>query len=169
VFFFQGEYYPKGYIGNISTMGNPLVWWGGFAAVIFILVQNLRKRTYDVEILSANDEEPMLSRKRIKSEKFGSGLLFVSIAALSEYLPWVLISRETFIYHYFATVPFLILLITFALKYGIEHYKYGKKFTYAYLAVVFILFVMFYPVLSGITIPIDYANFIRWLPSWPFY
>ena len=146
VFFFQGQYYPKGFIGNISTFGSPIVFWGGLASVIFLFVNYLRKKPVG-----------------------GKPLMFVAVAALSEYLPWLLISRETFIYHYFETVPFLILILTFALKYIIEHFRHGKKFVYGYLAVVLILFVMFYPVLSGITIPLDYANFIRWLPSWPFY
>lgn len=145
VFFFQGEFYPKGYIGNISSFGNPFVWLGGLAAAIFIIVN------------------------RIRNKQFGKGLLFVTIAALSQYLPWTLISRELFIYHYFATIPFLILLTTFALKYMIEHFKHGKKITYIYLAIVFLAFVFFYPVLSGVTISIDYANAIRWFQSWPFY
>jgi hypothetical protein len=145
VFFFQGEFYPQGYIGNISSFGNPVVWLAGLASVIFIIVNRIRRK------------------------KFAPGLLFVAIAALSEYLPWILISRETFIYHYFATLPFLILLLTFSIKYFIDHFRCGKTLIYIYLAVVFMLFVLFYPVLSGITQPIWYANLIRWSPTWPFY
>ena len=35
-----------------------------------------------------------------------------------------------------------------------------------FVAAAGILFVMFYPVLSGYPITNDYANLIKWLPSW---
>ena len=35
----------------------------------------------------------------------------IAVGFLSAYLPWVLVSRLTFIYHYFASVPFIILMV----------------------------------------------------------
>ena len=146
VFFFQGQGYTNGYMSSMSTMGNPAVWWGGIAAVIALIVIRIRKG------------------------RLGKEAFFITIAALSQYLPWTLISRETFIYHYFATVPFLILLITVLAKYLIEHFKKGKKIVFIYLGICFILFVMFYPVTTGIVVSKAYSDtFLRWLQSWPFY
>ena len=136
---------PEGMIASLSTFGNPLVWWGGLASVVYIVVQKIRRK------------------------KFGVGLGFVAVAALSEYLPWVLISRETFIYHYFATVPFLIIIMTFALRYIVNNYRHGKKFMYIFLGACLLLFILFYPMITGIPVSQQYANAIRWLPSWPFY
>jgi dolichyl-phosphate-mannose-protein mannosyltransferase len=168
VFFFQGEHMPKGYISNISTMGNPFVWWGGLAAVVFAIVTFLGRKKPQIMTLESGE---ILKRreKGIRGNVFGEGLGFVAIAALSEYLPWVLISRETFIYHYFATIPFLILILTYVLKYFYENFRHGKKIVYWYLAVVLAAFIAFFPILSGIVIPTGYANAIRWLQSWPFY
>jgi len=146
VFYFQGQGYPDGYMSSMSTMGNPAIWWGGIGAVIALIVIRVRKG------------------------RLGQRTLFLSIAALSEYLPWILITRETFIYHYFATVPFLILLISVLAKYLIERTKHGKKAVFIYLGLCLVLFVMFYPVTTGTEVSRWYSDtFLRWLPSWPFY
>ena len=146
MFFFQGQNYPEGTMSSMSSMGNPAVWWGGLLSVIALLII------------------------RIVENRPSRRIMFVAIAALSNFLPWVIISRETYIYHYFATVPFVILLMGILAKYIIEKYKYGKKFVFAYLAVALILFGMFYPIISGIPFSRSYSDtWLRWLDSWPFY
>ncbi len=146
VFLFQGQGYPEGYMSSMSTMGNPLIWWGGLGAVITLIVI------------------------RITKGRLGQRTMFISIAALSQYLPWVLVPRTTFIYHYFATVPFLILLMGVLAKYLIERTKHGKKAVFIYLGVCLVLFAMFYPVTTGTEVSRWYSDhFLRWLPSWPFY
>lgn len=146
VFYFQGQGYTGNTMSTMSTMGNPAVWWGGIIAVI------------------------MLIAIRIKKGRLGKRTFFLSVAALSQYLPWVLISRETYIYHYFATVPFLILLMGVLAKFLIERTKYGKRAVFVFLGVCALLFVMFYPVTTGVVVSKTYSDvFLRWLPSWPFY
>ncbi len=146
VFFFQGKGYPEGIMSSMSTMGNPAIWWGGLGAVIALIVIRIRKG------------------------RLGRETFFLAVAALSQYLPWVLISRETYIYHYFATLPFLILLMGVLAKYLIEHTKHGKKAVFIYLGVCLVLFIMFYPITTGTVVSRTYSDiFLRWLPSWPFY
>ncbi len=146
VFFYQGQGYPGEYLSGISTMGNPAVWWGGLASIIALIVL------------------------RIRQGRLGKKTLFLSIAALSQFLPWVIIPRETYIYHYFATVPFLILLMGILAKILIEKTKRGKKAVFIFLGVCLLLFAMFYPVISGTPVLRAYSDtFLRWLPTWPFY
>ena len=146
VFLFQGDNYPAGMMSTMSTMGNPAVWWGALLSVIALLFI------------------------RLKKGPFGNKAVFLSVAALSQFLPWVIIQRETYIYHYFATIVFLMLLMGLLFKYVIENYKHGSKAVYAYLGVCLALFVMFYPVITGTPVSREYSDtFLRWLPSWPFY
>lgn len=146
MFFFQGQGYPEGIMSSMSSMGNPAVWWGGLVCVVVLIII------------------------RIVENRPSRRIMFVAIAALSNYLPWVLISRETYIYHYFATVPFVILLMGILAKYIIEKFKHGKKFVIGYLAIALILFIMFYPITSGVPFYREYSDiFLRWLDSWPFY
>lgn len=146
VFFFQGQGYTEGYMSSMSTMGNPAVWWGGLGAVIALIVI------------------------RINKGPLGKRTFFLSVAALSQFLPWVFISRETYIYHYFATVPFLILLMGVLAKLLIERTRWGKRAVFIYLGVCLMLFIMFYPVITGVPVLRAYSDtFLRWLPTWPFY
>lgn len=133
-------------IATLSTMGNPLLWWIGIVSVVCIVIWAIRGRKYR-----------------------NFGIFFIGIAALAQYAPWWLITREVFIYHYFAVVPFLILFIVFWLKYLEEDYKWGKKFGYCVVGACAAFFVLFYPVITGVPTPKDYINGIRWLQSWPFY
>ncbi len=146
LFFFQGQGYPEGVISRIASFGNPAVWWGGIAAVIALIAIRLARGP------------------------FGRRTLFISIAALSQYLPWAFVSREIYIYHFFATVPFMLLLMGVLAKYLIERTRPGKTIVYIYLGVALVLFAMFYPGISGLPVSWEYAHtFMYWLPNWPFW
>lgn len=123
---------------GISSFGNPLVWWVGVFSFF-----------YSFHVLSKRNSRT---------------IIFLLIAIASQILPWVFITRVTFIYHYFPTVPFLILLITYFFK---DYFKENKKPTNVYLTFVIIVFIMFYPILSGMPVSESYVKrFLEWLPSW---
>lgn len=73
-------------------------------------------------------------------------LIFILIAYAAQYVPWVFVPRETYIYHYFPSVPFVVLLITWLFKNEIRK----RWIAVAYVAVVVFLFVGAFPVLSGV-------------------
>lgn len=128
----------------IWCMGNPLIFIGGLACVIGLIGVRSEPKT-----------------------KL-TGIPFISIAALCQILPWILITREVFIYHYFSTIPFLILAITYFMRYICEkHGKKGKYFAIAFLAVSALLFILFYPPITGTPMNVWYARLIRWSPLWP--
>lgn len=145
VLFFSYQSAENGTIATLSTMGNPLIWWTGLIASIWLIVG------------------------AIKGKRRNMQLAFLAIAALSQLLPWVFIRRELYIYHYFATVPFLILLLVFWLKYLERDFKYGRQFGIVFVVACVIMFVLFYPVITGVPADADYVNALRWLPRWPFY
>jgi len=121
----------------ISSFGNPLVWWGGIAALLYCVYAAIFRR-----------------------DKIA---VFLIIAYLAQILPWIPVTRITFIYHYFPNVPFLVLMITYAFK---QIFLY-KKAAIAFAAAVFALFLLFYPVLTGIPTSREFAaTWLRWLPTW---
>ncbi len=143
VLFFSNQ--ADGMIATLSTMGNPLIWWTGLIAVILVLIDALRGRHRSF------------------------GMLCVGIALLAQFVPWWFVTREVFIYHYFASVPFLILSLVYWLK-GIEKdFKYGKIFGIVLVCACVAMFAFFYPVITGIPASADYVNGLRWLETWPFY
>lgn len=129
--------------GTVSTIGafvNPLLCWGGLLAL------------------------PVLAYRAWKRDRTA---LFILVGYLAQVLPWVFISRLTFEYHYFAATLFLVL----ALGYVFDRLRRRGYLgiVYAFTAANGVLFALFYPVLTGVTIPRDYAwNVLKWLPDWPF-
>jgi dolichyl-phosphate-mannose-protein mannosyltransferase len=146
MWFYMGTDLPHGKISSIVSMGNPAVWWIGSMCLIFILVRYF-----------------FLNRK--------DGMaLFIITAFASQYVPWVLVPRETYIYHFFASVPFVILSIVYAAMKLKEKFTAARFMIYLYMGVVLFLFVLFYPVLSGLVIDREYAvRFLRWFESWIFF
>lgn len=131
-------------VSSISAFGNPLIWWTGLFALIgafYISLKRKDKRMY-----------------------------IVWIAYLSQYLPWMLVPRLTFIYHYFAMVPFMIMAILYMFQTAEEKNPKWRKYLGIYVAAAVVLFIMFYPVLSGLPFSKTYvAHILRWFPSWVLY
>ena len=143
VYFYQLKYPAEGMWGAIASFGNPLIWWSGFICLLTSIVLAWNKKD-----------------KRV---------IFIFAAYLSLFLPWAIAPRKiTFLYHYFACVPFMIFAITYNIEHIIKNFPKHKKTVYMYLFLVALLFVVFYPALSGIEVPLKYIESLRWLPSWFF-
>ncbi|HLB25833.1 MAG TPA: phospholipid carrier-dependent glycosyltransferase, partial [Nitrospirota bacterium] len=113
VWFYVGSDMPAGRTSTIVSLGNPAVWWAGIPAVFAAAV--------------------------IAAIKRDRRMVVVFAAALSLYLPWTLVARIAFIYHFFPIVPFMILSIVYVLKNITERYGWGRWAAYGYLAVVALL------------------------------
>jgi len=134
------DYVAKGMVSSISCMGNPAVWWTGLCAMLFTLVRCAWKK-----------------RRPDKAS------LIIIIGFLSQYLPWVLVPRSTFIYHYFASVPFIILATAFMLGMLEKRSKVAFRITAGSLVFAALaLFIMFYPLESGLPMRVEYARTLSW-------
>ncbi|MDR6554545.1 glycosyltransferase family 39 protein [Paenibacillus qinlingensis] len=144
IWYYQAKLMPPGMLSSIVSFGNPLVWWPGFIAVLMSFYIAIKRKDKLLRVLL--------------------------VAYCSQYLPWMLVPRLTFIYHYFAMVPFLVLILTYYIKDYLEQGSLHKRrWVYGYLAAVFVLFALFYPILSGMIIPSKYSFFLRWMPGWNFF
>ena len=77
----------------------------------------------------------------------------MTIGILAQYLPWVLVPRGTYIYHYFASLPFLMTAI--CLCFNMKERKYEKTCiiiatVYMFAAAVF--FILLFPYASGMNV-----------------
>ena len=143
VLFYRGSDMLNNLSSSASTMGNPFIWWLSLPAIICATV--------------------------IAWYKKDRRIVPVLVAYWSQYLPWILVSRLVFIYHYFSCVPFAIIAIVYVMEYFIEGNPKYTKCCYAFTAACGILFVMFWPVLSGFPVERSYVdNVLKWIPSWPF-
>ena len=96
--------------------------------------------------------------------------LFLIIGYLAELMPWMLVVRTTYIYHYFPCVPFTVLMLGYSIKTFYDNSKNKKSViigAFVYAAVAVVLFAMFYPVLSGQPCNYEYAqDWLKWFDSW---
>jgi dolichyl-phosphate-mannose--protein O-mannosyl transferase len=143
--------------GNISAFGNPLVWWAGIPAFFYLLYRIV---------------------KRVDTKA-----LFLVVAYLAQLLPWVPVTRCTFIYHYFPSVPFVTLMFGYSMyclyEFAGNRNDQKTKRTKAqnivlialciYVVAAIALFAWFYPVLSGYPMETSYGEGLRWFKSWVLY
>lgn len=135
---------PGGMHALIAAFGNPVVYWGGLLAIFAMPAAAFRRSD--------------------------GRALAILVGYVSLLLPWVFISRPTFAYHYFISIIFLCL----ALAYVFDHLVRRRRGLYKTAIVGFtvgcgLLFLVFYPVLSGHPVSGWYLqNVLRWFTSWPF-
>ena len=135
---------PKGTAMGITTFGNPLVWWLTIPSLIGALWLILKKKKAD------------------------EALWTMILGFLAMYLPWTLVERSSFIYHFFPCVIFVVLMAVRLMKNWYEEKPSRLRVATitVYASCVVILFALFYPVLTGIPIPEAYAEALEWLPGW---
>lgn len=154
IWYFAGDT-QEGY-STISAFGNPLLWWAGIPAL--------------------GAAACLWWKERFR----WAGLVLAGF--LSVYLPWVLVPRLTFIYHYFTAVPFLVVALcgVFSLLY--RRGGFARQLTFpggiqcsgatlllaAFTAACLLLFAVYFPVLSGSPTTRDYANALELFETWYF-
>ena len=130
---------------SISAFGNPIVWWGGLLAMLVMV-------------------------KRIIKNRDGRSMV-IAAGYFGQLLPWVIISRVVFIYHYFTCTIFLVLALCHIFNTILERRR-GKYrlIVYGYTGASLALFAAFYPVISGLEVSQFYSQrFLQWIPyMWPF-
>ncbi len=126
-----------------ASFNNPLVSWCGLLAAVAMPVQ-------------------------AKREKDGRAL-FIFIAILSQFLPWLPIGRILFAYHYFPTVLFLCFAIAYLMDRMLERRRtWARQAVYGFTGYAVALYALFYPALTGLYMPVWYSTaLLRWFPSWP--
>jgi dolichyl-phosphate-mannose-protein mannosyltransferase len=139
---YTGTGLPAGTASTIASFGNPAIFWVGIPAVAAAAFHAVRRRD--------------------------AGMGVVLTALLFQYLPWVGINRLAFIYHFFSTVPFLILCIVATLRSVELRCPRFRVVTWGYLGIAAGLFILFYPVLSGLQVSQSYVDSLRWFPTWLF-
>lgn len=82
------------------------------------------------------------------------------------------VQRSTYIYHYFATTPFLMLSIVCFFRDFVAYRpqsRLRRTIVIAYAVLCVVLFAMYYPLLTGVPVAASYAQYLRILPGWVLY
>jgi|BioPla2DNA2_1021312.scaffolds.fasta_scaffold20327_1 dolichyl-phosphate-mannose-protein mannosyltransferase len=146
---------PPNRTSLMYVMGNPTIFWFGIICTIAAILISISKKD--------KRAVPFL------------------VAFAFQYLPWFRIDRCIFIYHFFTSVPFLILCIVYVLNFlredlpqivvrdfgsksaGLITYKLSTIFIYSYLAITLAMFIFLYPAISGFEVPTSYLKYVEWI------
>ena len=149
--------YNDTFTHSIFCIGNPVVWFSALAALVICAIGWFRNLTCQ-----------RVPEGQIRDLTFGteSSLFFLLIGFLAQYLPWMMVPRGTYIYHYFASVPFLIVALGLVLhQIRRMNRKIGNVTMMLLLICATIAFILFFPYASGLYAPrawLDIGrNFLR--------
>lgn len=157
MYYASEQYLPRD--GNIHysifCFGNPVIWYCGLMSLAVCLLCRIISRRYRIKnqsrIWHLHPDTPDANN------------FFIAISLLAQYLPWVLVPRGTYIYHYFASLPFLMLSECMVL-YSFRTAR-GQKASSIIRLVLIILavisFVIFFPYASGIGCPSGWLDIGR--------
>ena len=126
---------------TISGIGNIMIWLMGLISIPLLVYEIIKKK-----------------------DKTASFLLLTILSLL---LPYILINRIMFLYHFFPVLPFYFLSVVYLLKFVEEELEINH-FMKIYLVVVLIFFLLYYPVVSGTEIDSSYGEYLKLYPSWYF-
>ncbi len=91
--------------------------------------------------------------------------IVILVMYFSMLLPWLFITRTVFIYQYFIPAVLLILLICQSIHE--MNYLHEKKILICCGCISVVLFVCFFPIISGHEVSLDYVkNYLYLLPRW---
>jgi dolichyl-phosphate-mannose--protein O-mannosyl transferase len=125
---------------EIWTIPNIVVLWGGAVAMVAAVVRARRTRDAALVVLAG--------------------------AALAQYLPWTIVTRVTFLYHFLPVVPFLAIALAWYLVVGLRGYRYQWLVVTAVTVLAVAFFFATLPALEGWSVPGSTLNAIRRSLPW---
>lgn len=141
-------------IGVISAIPNPLIWYGGIAAVGYLLYR--------------------LVRGWITRQPTAPELTLPLVGLAVTYLPWLMVSERT-IFQFYTVVmmPFLVLAIATTLRIiagrredPLYRRQSGERTVLIFLAFMLLVSAFFLPLWTGASIPYNFWLLHNWLPGW---
>ncbi|GAC1583391.1 MAG: dolichyl-phosphate-mannose--protein mannosyltransferase [Candidatus Dormibacteria bacterium] len=133
---------------EVFNLGNPAIWWASIPALVYCGISAVRRRRYAPAV--------------------------ILLAFLAAWLPFSRVTRVMFLYHMFGGLPFMILAVSYAVA-QLRHARLrlslggatlptleGRHLAGAYLLLVLVVFMFFYPLWSALPITGDQWNQRIW-------
>lgn len=125
-------------------MGNPLIWWLFYPSLILMLIHVLKFRKFIP--------------------------LFLLSATLLQFLPYVLLGRISYIYYFYISSVFGIMILGYLLSQALQLKNTRLNYLIiGYVIACILLFAAFYPLLSGLLVDRGYfIKYLLWYHNWQF-
>lgn len=141
-------------IGVISAIPNPLIWYAGVAAAIYLLYR--------------------LVRGWITRRPVGPELSIPLVGLAVTYVPWLMFPERT-IFQFYTVVmmPFLVIALAMTLRIiagrredPLYRRQSGERTVLIFLAFVVLVSAFFLPLWTGMSVPYQFWLLHNWLPGW---
>lgn len=158
------------FVYAVHGMGNPLLWWLSAAAFILSILILFNKIKFWLIIRWQKLTDKTQLKNQINSQVLPTEywlLFYLCINSLANWLPWMMVSRCTFIYHYINTLVFTILLVSWWIERGL--YSPIKFFRVTAISLVFVsimTFIFWLPLYFGLPLSIEEWRLRIWFSSW---
>ena len=141
-------------IAVISSVPNPLIWYAGVAATVYLLYRFVRG---------------LIERKPV-----GPVMTLPLVGLIATYVPWLLYpSRTIFQFYTIVIVPFLVLALVVALREmagkssaPLHRRQAGQRGVALFVVAAVAISAFFYPVWTGMSVPYEFWLIHNWLPGW---
>jgi dolichyl-phosphate-mannose--protein O-mannosyl transferase len=138
----------------ISAVPNPLIWYAGVAAAVFLLY--------------------LLVRGWVLRQPVGAEISVPLVGLAATYIPWLLFPERTiFQFYTVVMVPFLVIALALTLRIiagrredPLYRRQSGERTVIIFLVFVVLVSAFFYPLWAGISVPYDFWRLHNWLPGW---
>lgn len=147
-------------IYDVHALGNPSLWWFGFASILFLL-----------GMLIVSVVIPAIKQKRLPLPENISPDSWIGLYLVFNYavnlLPWVRVNRCVFIYHYMTAVVFAFLAIAWFVDQCLHSYYRPLRVVGVTISFLIIAaFVYWMPIYLGLPLSPEGYRFRMWFQSW---
>lgn len=149
-YYFQDR---EGFFIVMQGLGNPLLWWLSTLAIAYFTfnlgISSIR------HFLSTRLSQKLTQITNISFVNYFS--IYLLLGYFANYLPWLLVKRCLFIYHYMSASVFSFVALSWLTCKLIEQKSIARYLGYAIIAIVLLSFLFFLPIWIGL--PISHSAF----------
>jgi dolichyl-phosphate-mannose-protein mannosyltransferase len=137
-------------IYDVHAIGNPFLWWFSSAAILLLLGMLVyRFRT-----------APTLN-------PYTWTALYLVLNWAANWLPWIRVTRCTFMYHYMGSAVFAVLAIAFLVERWLFNPQHWQRITgLTVILVILLAFVFWLPLYLGLPLTEEAFHLRQWFRSW---
>lgn len=155
---------------DVHALGNPVLWWFSTVAILLISIQLVLRLgqifgRWLMMMPRADYPIGFLGTGINRITTWTSGYLLVNY--LANWLPWALVSRCLFLYHYMAAAIFALLAISEIISRWLLSPDQGRRIAGVILLIgIAIAFLFWLPLYLGLPLSPDALQHRWWLKSW---
>jgi len=160
-------------IYDVHAMGNPVLWWlsavGMLALVGVVIIRGWQAIRRPFVLPSLSDRTaPSLAALLITPQGWQLWtLLFLVVNWATNWLPWVPVTRCTFLYHYMGASVFALLAIALWLEWGLRSgQSWLIQLSLTLILLILLAFLFWLPLFLGLPLSPTGIQMRRWFDSW---